>query len=41
MNFDYMPELRRPWGYPAVMALMTVVTFAIYRWFRRNGWLRR
>jgi hypothetical protein len=24
-----------------VMALMTVVTFAIYRWFRRNGWLRR
>jgi magnesium transporter len=41
MNFDYMPELRHPWGYPAVMALMAVVTFAIYRWFRRNGWLRR
>jgi magnesium transporter len=41
MNFDYMPELRRPWGYPAVMALMALVTLAIYRWFRRNGWLRR
>jgi magnesium transporter len=41
MNFDYMPELRWPWGYPAVMAMMAVVTFAIYRWFRRNGWLRR
>jgi magnesium transporter len=41
MNFDYMPELRRHWGYPAVMALMALVTLAIYRWFRRNGWLRR
>jgi magnesium transporter len=41
MNFDYMPELRRPWGYPAVLALMALVTFVIYRWFRRNGWLRR
>jgi magnesium transporter len=41
MNFEYMPELRQYWGYPAVLVLMAVVTFAIYRWFRRNGWLRR
>jgi magnesium transporter len=41
MNFEYMPELRQYWGYPAVLILMAVVTFAIYRWFRRNGWLRR
>jgi magnesium transporter len=41
MNFEYMPELRQRWGYPAVLILMAVVTFAIYRWFYRNGWLRR
>jgi magnesium transporter len=41
MNFEYMPELRQHWGYPAVLLVMAVVTFAIYRWFRRNGWLRR
>ena len=41
MNFEYMPELRERWGYPAVLLVMAVVTFAIYRWFRRRGWLRR
>jgi magnesium transporter len=41
MNFDYMPELREHWGYPAVLALMVVVTLVIYRWFRRRGWLGR
>jgi magnesium transporter len=40
MNFSFMPELRQRWGYPAVMALMAVVTVVIYLWFRRRGWLR-
>lgn len=40
MNFDFMPELRQRWGYPAVMAGMGVVTLSIYLWFRRRGWLR-
>jgi magnesium transporter len=40
MNFDFMPELRQRWGYPAVMAAMGVVTLMIYLWFRRRGWLR-
>ncbi|HEX6106381.1 MAG TPA: CorA family divalent cation transporter [Gemmatimonadales bacterium] len=40
MNFDYMPELRQRWGYPAVLAGMAMVTAAIYLWFRRRGWLR-
>jgi magnesium transporter len=40
MNFDFMPELRERWGYPAVMAGMGVVTLIIYLWFRRRGWLR-
>jgi magnesium transporter len=41
MNFKYMPELRERWGYPAVLFAMAVVTFAIHRWFRVRGWLRR
>ena len=41
MNFAFMPELREPWGYPAVLVLMALVTAAIYRWFRSRGWLRR
>jgi magnesium transporter len=40
MNFDYMPELRQHWGYPAVLAVMSGVTLAIYTWFRRRGWMR-
>ena len=41
MNFDFMPELRERWGYPAVLLLMAMVTLLIYRWFRRSGWLKR
>jgi magnesium transporter len=40
MNFDFMPELRSPWGYPVVLACMGGITLAIYLWFRRRGWLR-
>jgi magnesium transporter len=40
MNFDFMPELRSPWGYPATLAAMGLIVLAIYMWFRRRGWLR-
>ncbi|MEO7137388.1 MAG: CorA family divalent cation transporter [Gemmatimonadales bacterium] len=40
MNFDFMPELRQRWGYPAIMVGMGLVTLVIYLWFRRRGWLR-
>jgi magnesium transporter len=40
MNFQFMPELRERWGYPAVLAGMAFVTLMIYRWFRGRGWLR-
>jgi magnesium transporter len=40
MNFEYMPELRQRWGYPAVLAVMGFVTLAIFLWFQRRGWLR-
>ena len=40
MNFDFMPELRWPWGYPAVLAAMGLIVLASYLWVRRRGWLR-
>jgi magnesium transporter len=39
MNFDLMPELRQSWGYPAVLAVMLLVSGAIWAWFRKRGWL--
>jgi magnesium transporter len=40
MNFEFMPELRARWGYPAILAAMGALTLIIYLWFRRRGWLR-
>lgn len=39
MNFRHMWELRQPWGYPAVLALMAGVIGLLYRMFKRRGWL--
>jgi magnesium transporter len=39
MNFEFMPELRFHYGYPAVMILMGAITIGIYMWFKRRGWL--
>lgn len=39
MNFRYMPELDKPWGYPAVIAL-SVAVVAVSLWiFKKNKWL--
>lgn len=35
MNFEYMPELAHPWGYPAALVMMVisaVVPWLIFRW---------
>jgi len=39
MNFDFMPELRWRYGYPVVLTVMVAITLALYRAFRRSGWL--
>lgn len=39
MNFDVMPELRHPLGYPFLLAVMAGISFLIYAWFRRRGWI--
>lgn len=38
MNFDYMPELSQPWGYPAVLLLMATVAAALLIFMKRRGW---
>ncbi|MGB7656643.1 MAG: magnesium and cobalt transport protein CorA [Novosphingobium sp.] len=39
MNFDYMPELRHKWGYPAVLGLIFAACGGLWLRFRRIGWL--
>ncbi len=39
MNFEYMPELARPWAYPALLSLMVVVGGAMMLFFKRKGWM--
>lgn len=39
MNFEQMPELSEPWGYPAVLGLMAVVVVGMLIWFRRKTWI--
>lgn len=39
MNFEFMPERTWIYGYPTVLALMLGISLALYRWFRRHGWL--
>jgi len=39
MNFDEMPELRWRFGYPAVLLVIVVICFFLYRRFKRAGWL--
>jgi len=39
MNFERMPEIPHPLGYPAVWLLMIGVSATIWFWFRRRGWM--
>jgi magnesium transporter len=39
MNFEYMPELRQPWGYPAVLILIAGICGGLWLRFRKIGWL--
>jgi magnesium transporter len=39
MNFDFMPELGWPFGYPFSIALMVVSAILPYAIFKRRGWL--
>ena len=39
MNFDYMPELRWEFGYPAALLAMAASSVVLYVVFKRRGWL--
>ena len=39
MNFDYMPELRQVWGYPAILTFMLAVAIGMLIYFRRKKWI--
>ncbi|HWK88713.1 MAG TPA: magnesium/cobalt transporter CorA [Longimicrobium sp.] len=39
MNFDHMPELRWRYSYFVVVGLIALARLALYRNFRRKGWL--
>ena len=38
MNFEYMPELEQPWGYPAVLLLMATVAGSLIVFMKRRRW---
>jgi magnesium transporter len=39
MNFQYMPELKWHYGYPATLTVMVLVGVVLHRVLRRAGWL--
>jgi magnesium transporter len=39
MNFEHMPELQWRWGYPLILAVMSLVAIAMLAGFRRRKWL--
>lgn len=39
MNFQHMPELRSPWGYPAVLLAIAVICGWLFVRFKRTRWL--
>jgi magnesium transporter len=39
MNFEYMPELKWPWGYYGILLIMFSVVLGMLYYFKRKKWL--
>lgn len=39
MNFDYMPELKVRWAYPALWCFFITITITLITYFKRKKWL--
>jgi len=39
MNFEYMPELKWKYGYPAALCFVAALCAYLYRRFKKSGWL--
>jgi magnesium transporter len=39
MNFEFMPELKWHWGYPAILLVMFFVTLILIIYFKKKDWM--
>ncbi|NCD15211.1 MAG: magnesium and cobalt transport protein CorA, partial [Bacteroidia bacterium] len=39
MNFTFMPELDKKWGYPAAIFFMVIASLLILYFFKKKKWL--
>ncbi|MEO7453623.1 MAG: magnesium/cobalt transporter CorA [Fimbriimonadales bacterium] len=39
MNFDNMPEIRHPYGYFVIVAVMILIAMLLFAYFWRQGWI--
>lgn len=39
MNFEYMPELKSRWGYPAIWIIMAATAILMLNYFRKKRWI--
>jgi magnesium transporter len=39
MNFEYMPELKWKWGYPALWGVFIAISAVLLMFFRKRKWL--
>jgi magnesium transporter len=39
MNFEYMPELRSPYGYAAIWVLMLSIIIGLVIYFKKKKWM--
>jgi magnesium transporter len=39
MNFVYIPELEFKYGYYILISVMAIITFGMFLWFRKKGWI--
>jgi magnesium transporter len=39
MNFKFMPELEKPWGYPTTLGAMALLIVGLIWYFKRRRWL--
>ncbi len=41
MNFRYMPELEKEWGYPAILMAMLVIGLGMFLFMKKRGFLKK
>jgi magnesium transporter len=41
MNFEYMPELKKPYGYYSVWGVMILIAVGMLFFFWKRGWIGR